>query len=76
MLRRVRALDRLHVQEQRACGQSAHAPTHQQRGADAPSCSRTVAYRLLASGQDWRVQSPLTLYSFRQKFCVVVLRAA
>lgn len=39
----------------------------------APSCSRTVAYLEFASGQLCRVQKPVTLYSFLQKFWVVVL---
>ena len=38
-----------------------------------PSCSRTVAYRELARGHDCRLQKPVRLYSFRQKFCVTVL---
>jgi hypothetical protein len=38
-----------------------------------PSCSRTVAYRELARGHDCRLQNPVTLYSFRQKFWVTVL---
>lgn len=28
-----------------------------------------VAYRELARGHDWRLHSPVTLYSLRQKFC-------
>lgn len=40
---------------------------------DSPSFSRTVAYREFARGHDCRLQNPVTLYSFRQKFCVVVL---
>lgn len=39
-----------------------------------PSFSRTVAYREFAKGHDWRLQRPVTLYSLRQKFWVVVLR--
>ena len=39
-----------------------------------PSFSLTVAYREFARGHDCRLHSPVTLYSFRQKFCVVVLR--
>ncbi len=35
-----------------------------------PLYSRTVAYWLLARGQDWRLQSPVKLYSFRQKCCL------
>jgi hypothetical protein len=38
-----------------------------------PSCSRTVAYRELARGHDCREQKPVKLYSFLQKFWVVVL---
>lgn len=38
-----------------------------------PSFSRTVAYLEFARGHDWREQSPVRLYSFLQKFCVVVL---
>lgn len=38
-----------------------------------PFSSLIVAYRLFASGQELRLQRPLTLYSFRQKFCVLVL---
>jgi hypothetical protein len=38
-----------------------------------PSCSLTVAYREFAKGHDWRLHRPVTLYSFRQKFCVEVL---
>lgn len=34
---------------------------------------RTVAYRELASGQDCRLQRPVTLYSLRQKFCPFVV---
>lgn len=34
---------------------------------------RIVAYRELASGHDCRLQSPLTLYSFRQKFWFLVV---
>jgi hypothetical protein len=32
-----------------------------------------VAYLLLASGHELRLQSPVTLYSFLQKFCVCIL---
>lgn len=32
-----------------------------------PSISFTVAYRLFAKGQETRLQSPVTLYSFLQK---------
>lgn len=38
-----------------------------------PSFSRTVAYLELANGHDCLLQKPVTLYSFRQKFCVSVL---
>lgn len=34
---------------------------------------RTVAYREFASGHDCRLQNPVRLYSFRQKFCSFVL---
>ena len=39
-----------------------------------PSFSLTVAYREFARGHDCRLHSPVTLYSFRQKFWVIVLR--
>lgn len=39
-----------------------------------PFCSRIVAYRLLANGQDCRLQRPETLYSLRQKLPVGVLQ--
>ena len=39
-----------------------------------PSFSRTVAYREFARGHDCRLQKPVTLYSFLQKFCVSVLQ--
>jgi hypothetical protein len=42
-------------------------------GGEQPSFSRTVAYLELARGQDCLLQKPETLYSFRQKFWVVVL---
>lgn len=35
--------------------------------------SLMVAYLLLASGHDERLHKPVTLYSLRQKFCVLVL---
>ena len=38
-----------------------------------PSFSRTVAYLEFAKGHDWRLQKPVALYSFLQKFCVAVL---
>lgn len=38
-----------------------------------PSCSRIVAYLLFASGHELRLQRPVTLYSFLQKFCVCIL---
>ena len=38
-----------------------------------PSFSLTVAYLEFARGQDCRLQNPVTLYSFRQKFWVDVL---
>ncbi len=41
-----------------------------------PSFSRTVAYREFAKGQLCLLHSPVALYSFRQKFCVVVLVAS
>ena len=37
-----------------------------------PSSSRMVAYLLFARGQDDLLHSPVTLYSFLQKFCVLV----
>ncbi|KAJ2991444.1 hypothetical protein NUW54_g8190 [Trametes sanguinea] len=40
---------------------------------DVPSFSLTVAYREFAKGQLCLLQRPVTLYSFLQKFCVVVL---
>jgi len=47
---------------------------NEHKGQIAPSFSRTVAYRELARGHDCRLHSPVTLYSFLQKFCVVVLQ--
>jgi hypothetical protein len=47
---------------------------HRDKDVCTPSCSRTVAYRELARGHDCRLQRPVRLYSFRQKFCVTVLR--
>ncbi len=38
-----------------------------------PSFSLTVAYLEFANGQLCLLQKPVTLYSFRQKFCVAVL---
>ena len=38
-----------------------------------PSFSRTVAYLEFARGQLCLLHKPVTLYSFRQKFCVAVL---
>lgn len=38
-----------------------------------PSFSLTVAYLEFANGHDCRLHRPVTLYSFRQKFCVAVL---
>lgn len=38
-----------------------------------PSCSLTVAYLELASGHACLEQKPVKLYSFLQKFWVVVL---
>lgn len=38
-----------------------------------PSWSRMVAQRLFARGQELRLQIPVTLYGFRQKFPVVIL---
>lgn len=46
---------------------------HRDKDIYTPSCSRTVAYRELARGHDCRLQKPVRLYSFRQKFCVTVL---
>ena len=40
-----------------------------------PSFSLTVAYLEFARGQDCRLQNPVTLYSFRQKFWVDVLHS-
>ena len=37
-----------------------------------PFSSRMVAYLLFANGQDDLLHSPVTLYSFLQKFCVFV----
>lgn len=38
-----------------------------------PFSSRTVAYWLLARGQELRLHRPVRLYSWRQNFCVSVL---
>ncbi len=38
-----------------------------------PFSSRIVAYLLLARGQELRLHSPVTLYSFLQKFWLLVL---
>ena len=79
----MRTLDRLHVEVQntwtktppnRSCisikpffGLLAMMPLC------SPSFSRTVAYLEFAKGHDWRLQKPVALYSFLQKFCVAVL---
>lgn len=44
------------------------------RAGRSPFSSLTVAYWLLASGQEERLQSPVRLYSLRQKPCVFVLQ--
>ena len=43
------------------------------RPAHLPFSSRMVAYLLLAKGQELRLHSPVTLYSFLQKFWLLVL---
>lgn len=41
--------------------------------AELPFSSLIVAYWLFARGQDDRLHSPVRLYSFLQKLCVLVL---
>jgi hypothetical protein len=77
MCRRVCTLDGLDIQVENTCEFSLGCRARREiRGGSTPSCSRTVAYRELARGHDCRLQNPVTLYSFRQKFCVTVLGKA
>lgn len=52
---------------------SAVAQARQRGCLHAPLSSLMVAYLLFARGQLLRLQSPVTLYSLRQKFCTLVL---